>query len=119
MKQIFLILLIFCGLNAFSQKIVKDTLIITNDAINFIKIGNEVYELQKSITLKKVEGYQMPIFQPFDTARLYSPLINGWGITTPGYNIDPGFYINQYPGKGLALTPGSLTDTLFLKGKGY
>lgn len=56
MKQIFLILLIFCGVNAFSQKIVKDTLIVSNETIKFIKIGNEVYELQKSITLKKVEG---------------------------------------------------------------
>ena len=87
MKQIFLILLIFCGLNAFSQKVVKDTLIVSNDAINFIKIGNEVYELQKSITLKKVEGLrlsQWPIIGT-DTA-VFQPLwrFNGMGVTTPG-----------------------------------
>lgn len=108
MKQIFLILLIFCGVNAFSQKVVKDTLIITNDAINFIKIGNEVYELQKSITLKKVE--------PLNFLRLTPDTILT-RLDWLGNNIDPGFYINPSPGKGLALTPGSLTDTLFLKPK--
>ena len=72
MKKLFTTLLIICSLNTFGQQIKGDTLIIEySDKVRFVKIGNDVYQIE-SPKLKLVEApLKLSTVTPFTDSTLY------------------------------------------------